>query len=307
MNRPPILLDCDPGIDDAFAIMCALRHTELLAITTVSGNVGLPETTRNARYILELAGAATIPVYAGAAGPIAVDSVSAARVHGRSGLGDLDVPEPTRPAETDTAAEAIARFASSHAPLTVVATGPLTNLAHAIIADRSIVSKIAEISWMGGSIGPGNVTAEAEFNAWADPDAADIVFRSTVPLRMFGLNLTRQVRMSTPHVDRLRAAGTPTAMRAADFLEYYEAHGDRRGLGQPMHDPCAVLGVTHRDLFVFEERNSLVVTRGDMRGKISVSEAPTTGSARIVVATSAASDRVIEEIVDAAIDPAGAT
>ena len=238
-----------------------LRFTDLAAVTTVSGNVRIEHTTRNALHVLELAGADAVPVHRGAAVPLRVTPRFADGVHGVAGLGAAETPDPQAEVSAVDAIEAILEFCSDgHA--TIVATGPLTNIAHAIQRDPSLCERIGHLHWMGGSLTKGNVTPFAEFNAWADPDAVDVTLRSGVPLTMYGLNLTHQVRMSSEHIDRLRSGGTETSLRAADFLSFYEQHGVRDGRGQPMHDPCALLGLTHPELFE-RDPSPIVAHAGD--------------------------------------------
>ena len=303
MTGPPrILLDCDPGIDDAFAIFTALRHTQLAAVTTVSGNVSIDHTTRNARFVLELAGA-DVPVHRGAAAPLHVEPSFAGQVHGRSGLGDLDTPEATVPEHVDGAVTAILDFAAPGGAV-IVATGPLTNVALALRTDPSLADRIEHLYWMGGSTSAGNVTDQAEFNAWADPHAVAEVFSSGPAISMFGLNLTHQVRMSAPHAAALDTAGTPTSRHAANFLRYYEGHGVQHGTGQPMHDPCAVLGVTHPELFEWSERH-IVVHTGDDRGRTRVVDQPS-GDRPIRIAERVDPEAATALIVAAATNPVSA-
>lgn len=297
-DRPSFLLDCDPGIDDAFAIFLATRQAAVAAVTTVSGNVSIEHTTRNAAHVLELA-QVDVPVHRGAAEPLEVAPSFADKIHGRSGLGYLETPESTRPIEQTSAVDAILHHARS-GDATIVATGPLTNLALAVRRDPSIVERIRHVYWMGGSTTVGNVTEAAEFNSWVDPHAADAVFRSGLSITMFGLNLTHQVRMAAPHIDALERSGTTTGVQAADFLRFYEAHGHNDGRGQPMHDPCAVLGVTHPELFEWSERH-IVVDTDDDRGRTRVHAE--TGPNPIRIAERIDADAAIELILAAAIEP----
>ncbi len=300
--RPSIVLDCDPGIDDAFAIFCCTRFCDLQAITTVSGNVTLDNTTRNALHLVHMLGTDT-PVHRGASVPLQVAPAFAADVHGASGLGATPTPPPPNTASAQPAVDALLEL-STAAPLTLVATGPLTNVALALQADTDFASRIDHIYWMGGSTGPGNVTERAEFNAWADPHAVDVTFRSGVPLTMFGLNLTHQVRMSGGHASALRSAGSATALAAAEYLEFYETNGHQDGNGQPMHDPCAVLGFTHDALFTTTSSHIVVETADEAtRGWTRVVDVPETQSSEIVVAETAQAPDVIALIMEAAISP----
>ena len=165
-----------------------------------------------------------------------------------------------------------------------------------------LADRIAHLYWMGGSTDGGNVTEFAEFNAWADPDAVDVVLRSNIEVTMFGLNVTHQVLMDTPEIEVLRNAGTPGAQLLADFLEFYRDNGTRHPNGQPMHDPCAVLGFTHHELFDVEKSHIVANTStGENRGRTTVQE-PTSENAHHVAVTVDA-PRVIELILAAAIDP----
>ncbi|NNC79033.1 MAG: ribonucleoside hydrolase [Acidimicrobiales bacterium] len=300
-SGPRVILDCDPGIDDAFAIFCAVRFCNLVAVTSVSGNVPITHTTTNALHVLELA-EASVPVFRGAAAPLVVEPFFADRIHGEAGLGAGATPPPQADAEPEPAASAICRLAAE-GPLVIVAIGPLTNIAEAVQLDPELASRVDHLYWMGGSTTVGNVTEHAEFNAWADPHSIEVVMASGTPITMFGLNLTHQVRLQGTHVDRLRTAATQTSTPAAEFLAFYESHGSRDGRGQPMHDPCAVLGFTHPELFETEPGNTLVHLSGDTRGMTEMTDSPHAGTHRITVATKAAADDVIELIMTAVIDP----
>ncbi len=304
MTRPPIVLDCDPGIDDAFALFCALRYCDLRAVTTVSGNVRIEDTTRNALHLLDLTERPDIPVHRGAEVPLEVEPSFAAYVHGPSGLGADPTPAPSRDAEATDAVEALLAHASEE--VTLVATGPLTNVALALRADAQTMHRYRHVHWMGGSTTTGNVTDNAEFNAWADPHAVDAVFRSGLPLSMYGLNLTRQVRMAAPHSAALRQAATNSSAKAAAFLEFYEANGEQDGQGQPMHDPCAVLGLTDGARFTTTPSHMVVDTADDStRGWTRVVDADATDAAPITVVETADAPFLIERIMAAAIAPDG--
>jgi purine nucleosidase/pyrimidine-specific ribonucleoside hydrolase len=239
----PCILDCDPGHDDAIAILLAAAHPgiELRAITTVAGNGPLDKVTLNARRVCTLAGVAGVPIAAGAAAPLAGELDPAADVHGESALDGPDMPEATVALDPRPAAELIAdELRAAAEPLTIVATGPLTNIAGVLGGvDRAAVR---EVIWMGGSTERGNRAPYAEFNAHADPAAAAEVLASGVPFTMLGLNLTHQA-LATPEVlARLRALGTPLAGTVAGWLTFFGA--TYRSLfgfpAPPVHDPCAV-------------------------------------------------------------------
>lgn len=305
-SRPRILMDCDPGIDDAFAIMCALRYCDLAAITTVNGNVSVDHTTRNARHLVHLAGA-EVPVHRGAAAPMQVPAITADEIHGISGLGDLLVPESPNLESDVPAVDAIIDFCSQRGA-TIVATGPLTNIAQAFAKDPTLVDRIDRLFWMGGSTTVGNATEKAEFNAWADPHAVAATFDSGVNITMFGLNLTHQVRMNSEHTAALRQADTTTSSELADLLDYYSEHGVVSAEGQPVHDTCALLGLTHPELFQVAESNIVAhVADDDRRGMTEVkNQSDTDGHpVNVLVAHTADASAVIDLVINAAVDPLG--
>jgi pyrimidine-specific ribonucleoside hydrolase len=235
----PIVIDCDPGHDDAIAILLALAspEVELRAVTTVAGNQTLDKTTRNALKVLELAGRSDIPVAAGAAAPLRRALRTAPNVHGESGLDGPSLPEPAaRPVE----GHAVDLLADVLEPgVVLVPTAPLTNVA--LLLERRRPERIV---WMGGAIAEGNVTPAAEFNAFVDPEAAAAVFASGVPLTMIGLDVTHQALFTRGHADRLRRAGRVGRVVAelSDFFQLF--HEQRYGMkGSPIHDAMAVATV----------------------------------------------------------------
>lgn len=303
--KPKIVLDCDPGIDDAFAILCALRWCNLLAITTVAGNVGIDHTTHNALIVTQLAHA-DVPVHRGAAAPLVGDVLDAAEVHGTLGMGGVASPQLTTTEADDDAVTALLELAAPD--VTVVAVGPLTNIALAIRQDPTWIHRIERLVVMGGSTDAGNVNAAAEFNIWADPEAAAEVFLSGVDLTMVGLNLTRQVRMGGPQIDELRATGQPTAVYVADALEYYAAVALREyGVARSaMHDPCAVLYVPRPDLFRAERVHCVVETAGEhTRGMTLVDHRQNAAPPNITALVYANEAPVVDLIMSAAINPRG--
>ena len=234
----PVLLDCDPGHDDAIAILLAAGRrdaVDLRAVTTVGGNAELEKVTLNARRVLTLAGVDDVPIAAGAAAPRRGDLVTALEVHGQTGLDGADLPEPAMELDARGAVELMAACG----PATVVATGPLTNVA--ALLERA-PQAVSEIVWMGGSTERGNTQPYAEFNAMVDPEAAEIVFASGVPLTMVGLNLTHQAQATDDVVERVRAVGTPVSEAVIGWLSFF-ADTYRRVYGfggPPVHDPCAL-------------------------------------------------------------------
>jgi inosine/uridine nucleosidase len=235
---PPVLLDCDPGHDDAIAILLAAGRRDaidLQAVTTVAGNAELDKVTLNAQRIMTLAGLDDVPLAAGAAGPLRGDLLTALDIHGDTGLDGAELPEPAVALDPRGAVELMAESG----PATVVATGPLTNVAELLERAPETVN---EIVWMGGSTERGNAEPAAEFNALVDPEAAEIVFTSGVPLTMVGLNLTHQALATGDVIDRLRAMGSPASEAAIGWLGFFaDTYRALYGFeGPPVHDPCAL-------------------------------------------------------------------
>ena len=260
-------MDCDPGHDDALAIALAVLRPELhvLAITTVAGNAGLAATTRNAGRILALLGRDDIPIAAGAERPLVREPWVPVQFHGESGLDGADLPEPTRPPVDVTAMElAVGILRAANTPVTIVATGPLTNVALLLHVAPGLREKIGEISLMGGSLGEGNTTASAEFNIWADPEAADTVFRSGIPIRMAGLDVTHQALVLAADVARLDGLGNRAGRVFADLMRFFAIHHrERYGWdGPPVHDAVAVAWLLEPDL-VASRRLRVDVEVGD--------------------------------------------
>ncbi len=232
----PIVIDCDPGHDDAIAILLALAspEVELRGIVTVAGNQTVDKTTRNALKVLELGGRADIPVVRGAAAPLRRPLRTAAHVHGESGLDGPDLPEPSAmPSDADPADWL-------EPGVVLVATGPLTNVAR--LVQRGV--RIDRIVWMGGAIAEGNITPAAEFNAFVDPEAAAAVFGSGIDLTMVGLDVTHKALFTRAHADRLRRTGRAGRVVAelSDFFQHF--HEERYGFdGSPIHDAMAVAHV----------------------------------------------------------------
>jgi inosine-uridine nucleoside N-ribohydrolase len=309
--RPKLLIDCDPGHDDALAIIVAARHAEVLGITTVAGNAPLPHVTRNALRVAALAGLGAVPVHAGAARPLVATPRHAAGIHGESGL---DGPAPAgalRDVDGDDAAGFIVEVVRAHPPgsIWLVPMGPLTNVALALRRAPDLVERLAGLSFMGGAAGPGNVTPAAEFNIWADPEAAAAVIGAGVrPARMAGLDVTRQCCVDDAFLERLEhlaGEGHGAARFCADLLGFYlasQARATGRRLG-PVHDVCAVLAVTH-DLMAFEAHPVAVELRGELTRGMTVVDRrlppdPATGGEVAVAHTidaAAALDVVFEAI-----------
>jgi purine nucleosidase/pyrimidine-specific ribonucleoside hydrolase len=239
----PCILDCDPGHDDAIAMLLAASHPalELRAITTVGGNAPLDKVTLNARRVCTLAGIRDVPIAAGAEGPAGGVLEPAADVHGESGLDGPELPAPDVPLDRRHAIDLVVdEFAAASDPLTIFATGPLTNVA--VMLERVELERVREVVWMGGSTQGGNRVPAAEFNAWVDPDAAASVLASGVPFTMVGLNLTHQARATADVIGRIGGIGTALGDTVAGWLEFFGT--TYRSLfgadAPPVHDPCAV-------------------------------------------------------------------
>ncbi len=274
--RIPVLIDCDPGHDDALAIALALARPELdvLGITTVGGNAALPDTTRNAQRVLALLGRADVPVAAGAPAPLLRPLERAPEVHGTSGLEGADLPEPAVPVRAEGAVAFLRGVIEGATnPVTLIPTGPLTNIATLLLTAPHLADRIGQVCLMGGAVAAGNWTPAAEFNIWVDPEAARIVFRSGLPITMVGLDATHQALMLPADVERLEALGTRAATVFADLLRYFARfHRERYGWdGAAIHDAVAVARVAVPDLVRTERYHVDVETRGDLtRGRTVV-------------------------------------
>jgi pyrimidine-specific ribonucleoside hydrolase len=241
----PTVLDCDPGHDDAVALLLAAADDaiDLVAVTTVAGNCPLDLATRNARAVAALAGLTDVPVAAGADGPLQGELVTAPDIHGETGLDGYDLttglaPLDPRPAQT-LLQETLEQAA---APVTLVPTGPLTNVARLLQERPDLRERIDRIVLMGGSTHRGNTTPAAEFNVYVDPEAAAIVFESGLPVTMVGLNLTHQAQATPEVLDRVRALPGEPARAVAGWMAFFGAAYERRfGIfAPPVHDPCTV-------------------------------------------------------------------
>lgn len=243
MTPTPIILDCDPGHDDAIAILLALAspELELVAVTTVSGNQTLDKTTANALKVLELAGRSDIPVYAGADKPFVRARDVAAHVHGESGLDGPDLPEPNAHEQEQHAVDFIAdELRRRDGKLTLVATGPLTNVG--LLCSLHPDARPERLVLMGGAIGEGNRTPAAEFNIWADPEAAQRVFTEELDTTMVGLDVTHRALITDDHTERMRGAGKVGKV-VAELMDFYARFHKARYPdldGSPMHDPVCI-------------------------------------------------------------------
>ena len=270
-DRPRILLDCDPGHDDVIAIVVAAHLTELLAITTVAGNAPLDRTTHNA-CVFRDALALDCAVHAGAERPLVAEPKFAGYVHGESGLDGADLPEPRRGADSTDAVAAIVRTARANPGLHLVPTGPLTNIALALRSAPDLADHVAGISLMGGGTF-GNRSPAAEFNIWADPEAAAIVFESGIPITMAGLDVTHQFLVDHDRIGDVDALATPFTSMIADLFRFFvgnyiSRHDHIRGAA--LHDPLAVLALTNPELFDGTDRHVAIETRGEHTAGMTV-------------------------------------
>ena len=271
----PILIDCDPGHDDAIALLLAFAspEVELLGVTTVAGNQTLEKTTTNALKILEFAGRTEIPVAAGAARPLVRSPYVAAYVHGETGMDGPELPPPETAPVAEHAVDLLAdRLRRSEQPVTLVPTGPLTNIGLLLARFPDLVERIERIVLMGGAIAEGNVTPAAEFNIWADPEAAARVFTSGVDLTMIGLDVTHRALFRPADSERVAATGRTGKLVAELFAFYQQFHSQQYGWdGSPVHDAVAVAHVVRSDLVETALRGVVVDTGGELsRGRTYV-------------------------------------
>jgi purine nucleosidase len=266
-----IIIDTDPGQDDALAILLALGSPELdvIGITAVAGNVPLELTQTNARKICELAGRPDIAVHAGAVRPLLRPLVTAEHVHGRTGLDGPDLPEPTMPLREQHGVDFIVETLRAAEPgtVTLCPLGPLTNVALALVRAPDIAGRIAEIVLMGGGyFEQGNVTPSAEFNVYVDPHAAEIVFSCGAPIVMMPLDVTHKALTTKARIEAIRALGTPVGKAAAELLEFFERFDEEKyGTdGGPLHDPCVIAWLLKPELFTGRRVNVSVETASEL-------------------------------------------
>jgi purine nucleosidase len=268
-----IILDCDPGIDDALAIAFAHGHPaiELVGITTVAGNVGLAKTTANALAVCEFIGAAGIPVTAGCAGPLLRPALDARQVHGDSGLGGAMLPPPAAsPAPGHAIDYIIDTVRAASGEITLVATGPLTNIALAVRREPRLADWVRDFVIMGGSAGRGNVTPAAEYNIWADPEAAAMVFRAGWTVTMLGLDVTLRTGATAAVQQRMRDLGPFGTELLLPALKQYRSV--REPAGAPVHDVCAVAWVAQPELFGLVPARVQVETAGQLTAGMTVTD-----------------------------------
>ncbi len=278
VKRQSLIIDCDPGVDDAVGLLLAFASPELdlRAITTVGGNVPVETTTRNARIIRQVAGREDVPVFAGAARPLRREPAGAGEFHGAEGLGDLEAVEPDAPAADGSAVEAMVRIVMAAEPKSVALAvmGPMTNVALALRAEPRLAERLGPVVVMGGARSEGgNITPSAEFNIWADPDAAAEVFASGCEMVVFGLDATHQVRGTEERIAALEAVGKGPALTAAMMVRFSQRI-ERDIVGwdaAPLHDPCTVAWLLKPELFRLKPCRIEVETGSDLtRGHTAV-------------------------------------
>jgi purine nucleosidase len=256
MEPRRIIIDTDPGQDDAVAILLALASPELdvLGVTTVAGNVPQPLVTENALKLVELAGRPEVPVYAGCVRPMVRELFTAEYVHGPTGIDGADLPEPAVSVREQHAVDFIVDtcMAAEPASVTLCPVGPLTNIATAIVKEPGIVPRIREIALMGGGFFEGgNTTPVAEFNIYVDPHAAHLVFGSGIPITVFPLDVTHKALVLSADIEALRAMATTVGDAVVGMLGFYERHDmEMYGMaGAPLHDPCVIAYLIEPGLF----------------------------------------------------------
>ena len=280
MPTIPLLLDGDPGHDDAIAWMLAASSPKLniRAVTSSAGNQTLEKTTYNALRLMALFGI-TAPMAPGRPRPLLAPPMSAPAVHGASGLDGPALPEPNQSPSPLPAADLMAQaILDSPAPVTIVSTGPLTNTAVLLLSHPEVKERIARISLMGGGIAHGNWTPAAEFNILVDPEAADLVFRSGLPITMAGLDVTEKALLLPADFARIRSVGTPVAAIVADWLDFfYQYHREKGYPGAPIHDGVAVAWLLAPELFTAQMMHVDVELEGMRGSRAPRSVIPTLG------------------------------
>ena len=276
MKKLPVIIDCDPGHDDALMLMLAFGSGlfDVKAVTTSAGNQTQEKTLANTLKILSLIGA-NVPVYRGCEKPLLRNLVIAEYVHGENGLHGVESLMATLQADTISAVEGIARILSeSEEKITIVPTGPLTNIAAFLLAFPNLKDKIERISLMGGGISRGNMTPLAEFNIYVDPEAAAIVFASEIPITMCGLDVTHRAVVFQKDIDLFRAIGNKTGEAAANILEFYSRFYRENRIelegGAALHDPCAIAWLINPDLFKTKSCYVAIETKGELTSGATV-------------------------------------
>jgi inosine-uridine nucleoside N-ribohydrolase len=280
-----VVIDTDPGVDDAFALLLAMRSPELKieGITAVAGNVPLELTLPNALRMVEIAGRTDIPVAAGAQAPLLRRLVTAAYAHGENGLGGAVFPEPTTKPVAEPAAALIRTVVRKYPnQVTLITVGPLTNVAAALNSDPGLAALVRGVTMMGGSLSGGNITPAAEFNVYVDPEAARIVFQSGIPITMVGLDVTRRTSLTDEHVRVLEAAQHPVSQAAAKIARHAIDHNREQGflVGPNMHDSLAVAAFLDPSILKWKEYYVDVETTGELTAGETLGYSPTAGDLR---------------------------
>ena len=272
MSKQAIIIDCDPGQDDAINLLLAMSspdEIDILGITAVAGNVPLARTERNARLMCDIAGRSDIPVYAGCARPMVRDLVTAEKVHGRTGIDGVEITEPVLPLQEQNAVDFIVDTlrAADDDTITLVPTGPLTNIATAITKAPDILPKVKEIVLMGGAMREsGNHSPSAEFNILVDPHAADIVFKCGRPITEMGLDVSHQVLSTRERIDRIKKIDNQAAQATVGMLDFFNRHDTKKYkyAGAPLHDPCTVAYLLRPDIFEGKLCNVSIETQSEL-------------------------------------------
>ena len=280
-----VILDTDPGVDDAFALLLAMHSPELKieGITPVAGNVPLELTLPNALRMVEIAERKDIPVAAGAKSPLLRRLVTAAYAHGENGLGGAVFPEPAIKPVAQPAADLIRSIVRKYPKeVTLITIGPLTNVAAALNSDSDLASLVKGIVMMGGSLSGGNITPAAEFNIYVDPEAAKIVFQSGIPITMVGLDVTRHTSLTDEHVRVLEAAQTPVSQAAAKIARHAMDHNREQGflVGPNMHDSLAVAAFLDPSILKWQEYYVDIETAGELTAGQTLGYSPHAGDLR---------------------------
>jgi len=277
-----VVIDTDPGVDDALALLLAMRSPELKieAITPVAGNVPLELSLPNALRMVEIAGRTDIPVAVGAKAPLLRRLVTAAYAHGENGLGGAVFPEPKIKPVAEPAAKFISQIVRKYpGEVTLITIGPLTNIATALNMDSELARMVKSLVMMGGSLSGGNITPAAEFNVYVDPEAARIVFQSAIPITMVGLDVTRKTSLTDEHVRILEAGQNPVSQAAAKIARNAINHNREQGflVGPNMHDSLAVAGFLEPSLLKFQDYYVDVETTGELTAGETLGYSPMSG------------------------------
>ncbi|HEY3132802.1 MAG TPA: nucleoside hydrolase [Acidobacteriota bacterium] len=277
-----VVIDTDPGVDDALALLLAMRSPELKieAITPVAGNVPLELSLPNALRMVEIAGRTDIPVAVGAKAPLLRRLVTAAYAHGENGLGGAVFPEPKIKPVAEPAAKFISQIVRKYpGEVTLITIGPLTNIATALNMDSELPRIVKSLVMMGGSLSGGNITPAAEFNVYVDPEAARIVFQSAIPITMVGLDVTRKTSLTDEHVRILEAGQNPVSQAAAKIARNAINHNREQGflMGPNMHDSLAVAGFLEPSLLKFQDYYVDVETTGELTAGETLGYSPMSG------------------------------